>query len=31
MDREGKDMKGRERRDGIKTRIDGKIPQNKES
>jgi len=31
MDGEGKNTKERERRDGIKTGIDGKIPQDKES
>jgi len=31
MDGGGKDMKGKERRDGTKTGIDGKIPQDEES
>jgi len=31
MDGEGKDTKGRERKDGIKTGVDGKIPWNKKS
>jgi len=31
MNREGKDMKGRERRDEMKTGVDGKIPQDEES
>jgi len=31
MDGEEKDMKGKERRDGTKIGIDGKIPQDEES
>jgi len=31
MDGGGKDMKGKERRDGTKTGIDGKIPRDEES
>jgi len=31
MNREGKGTKGRERRDGMKIGVDGRIPQDKES
>ena len=31
MDGEKEDMKGKERRDGTRTEIDGKIPQDEES